>query len=367
MTLAGQVQMACEQVLRRHVLPQRALIAQGLTINRALKLIRILHAETGIELNVNSFYLWPSMEQLVAAMDSGTCHETPKLIPLRNSESTEPALILFAGGLSCFLEMQDVIDHLTYTGPILGMALTDFDRHHSAPARVSDEIAACRDVLRQLPHPPFGVIGYSFGGVFALELARSLAEGGTPVKFLAMIDTPQSEHSWPFSVWLGFMAKRLRRRLSASSPPGKTADKTETPTCLEQPITTRDKAQTISRTASLLRPLLLRFKTPTCADYPEATPQWAGGYPPDYDRAARQLLRMKGLYRPRRYDAPLTFYRAKGGSPVDCDPALIWPRSLPKAEWIEMNGNHQSLMVGRHARMLAEDINQRIERLSEGV
>jgi len=71
---------------------------------------------------------------------------------------------------------------------------------------------------------------------------------------------------------------------------------------------------------------------------------------------------MKGVYKPDRYDGELTFFRSAQGSPVDCDPKSIWRHLLVHAEWVDVAGNHQSMIVGRNASALALELSTRLTR-----
>jgi len=58
------------------------------------------------------------------------------------------------------------------------------------PRRVDQWVDRAEDVLAGLPvEAPFRIVGWSFGGVVALELARRLRDRGIPVVFVGMIDT----------------------------------------------------------------------------------------------------------------------------------------------------------------------------------
>jgi thioesterase domain-containing protein len=58
------------------------------------------------------------------------------------------------------------------------------------PRRVDDWVDHVLSVLDELPvDPPYRLIGWSFGGVIAVETARRLRASGTPVAFVGMIDT----------------------------------------------------------------------------------------------------------------------------------------------------------------------------------
>ncbi|TIX86957.1 thioesterase domain-containing protein [Rhizobium sp. P44RR-XXIV] len=342
-------------------LDRAADIPDAVSVNRALNFIKHWWGETGEEMDVNVFYRHRTLEALGFAISH---HEdlsaSPKIIELRSGQNGVAPLLIFAGGASCFLEMQQLIKEISFPGPILGVALTAFNRDRQYPATVQDEVESTLKALQATGiEGPYRLLGYSFGGVFALELARALRAQGQEIAFLGMLDTPFGEQEWPLTTWAKFMWQRWRRarnrkkNLKKSGPPA--GDQTQA----------RPSLPAIGRgeyLARKLKPLSFRYADPRTAYYPELAPQWMGDYPPLYDAAARQLLRMKGVYKPSRYDGELTFYRSLQGSPVDCDPKSIWGRFLVHADWVDVPGNHQSMIVGRNAGTLGRELGNRLMR-----
>ncbi|POF28895.1 thioesterase domain-containing protein [Roseibium marinum] len=329
---------------------------EHLNINKLLAFIQGVHGRLGIELNVNSVYLYKSVGELAEAVCRGVHNDVPKLLKLSDG-GTQPPMIIFAGGVSCFLEIKSLLQGITHEGAIYGMNLTDFDFPNVRPATVSDEIDAClAELERQGIDGPVCVLGYSLGGIFALELARKLRASGREIRLLGLIDTPQSEHVWPLPVWIGYVLHRLRRRLRKVKA-GLRASRTS-PVSVSQKTEIQPRRMLLHR----LRPLIFRFCSPKSDIYPELAPEWVGGYTPDYQRVGTQLLRMKGLYRPTVYDGRLVYYRAKGGDPTECDQRLIWQPFLPNAEWVDVRGNHLSVIVGKNGVALGQDISRRLER-----
>lgn len=336
--------------------PARDLLTERLSINRALRFINRLWKETGLELDVNVFYIHRTLDELATAVLEDSIAAVPKIVPLRDGTGTTP-LLVFAGGVGCFLEIQNLVAKIETSAPIFGIALTPFNRSCAQAASVQDEVESALRALEEAGvKGPYSLLGYSIGGILALELARALQARGDTVAFLGVLDTPQSEHQWPFLPWLLFMLKRWRRRQ-------------------QQPKTVKSGANErrhmtdgapgrasgfIAHLQRRLRPLFFRYMSPRSENYPVLAPQWVGNYPPRYDAAARQLLRMKGLYKARRYEGELVFYRSLGGSPIDCDPKCLWSRLLPAAEWVDMPGTHQSMLVGRNVRTLAKDVGARL-------
>ena len=335
-------------------------IPNTVSVNRALNFIKRLWSETGEEMDVNVFYRHRTLEALgLAISNHDDLSASPKIIELRGGEGGMP-LLVFAGGASCFLEMQHLIKEIRFPGPILGVALTAFNRDPQNPAKVQDEVESTLSALQAAGiGEPYRLLGYSFGGVFALELARALEKQKQEIAFLGMLDTPLGEQEWPLMIWGKFMWQRWRRARNRKRSSAKTGHRAGG----QEPAKSNWPAIALREyLAKKLKPLSFRYADPRTAYYPELAPQWMGDYPPRYDAAARQLLRMKGLYKPSRYDGELTFYRSLQGSPVDCDPKSIWGRLLVHADWVDVAGNHQSMIVGRNVGALASELSKRLVR-----
>jgi len=341
-------------VLKRDIGADDPLIDQ-FNINRLLVFINTFYEETGLELDVNSFFFWGTIRDLAQAIEQDRYRDLPKLIPLKPGAKERP-LILFAGGVSCFMEMKWLLEGLDHDGAIYGMCLSRFDRPTSDPATVTHEVAVCCDELaRSDLTGPVSLLGYSFGGIVALELARHLRQSGSHVAFLGMIDTNQSEHAWPLPVWLGVVSRKLLTRFQKTGAAMRAA---QTAPQLDSTVQQKRKKRTL---VQRLNPILFRFYNPKSENYPEKAPEFVDGHPPVYDHLGRQLLRMRGMYRPRYYDGHVVFYRATGGLPHRCDARKIWPRYLPNAHWIDVRGNHISAIYGKNGIALGRDVGKRLK------
>jgi thioesterase domain-containing protein len=87
----------------------------------------------------------------------------------------------------------------------------------SLPLTALNEIVA--DNLHQLkelqPAGPYNLLGHSFGGLVAFELARQLAQNGEQIDRLILLDTPISPKYWPFLYYLQDVLSRFRRHAGA--------------------------------------------------------------------------------------------------------------------------------------------------------
>jgi len=108
--------------------------------------------------------------------------------------------------------------------------------------------------------------------------------------------------------------------------------------------------------------LSYRFRDPRDPDYPFYSPYWTEDHTPNYSRVGEHVCRMKGFYKPSRYDGRVYFFVSAGGDPLACHPRQVWPKYLPNAEWVPIPGNHINSMFGRYAARLASEISERLKR-----
>ena len=64
-------------------------------------------------------------------------------------------------------------------------------------------------IRRTQPRGPYHLVGYSFGGLVAFEIARRLKLAGEDVALLGLIDAPYDQRYWPASIWLRSLGPRI--------------------------------------------------------------------------------------------------------------------------------------------------------------
>jgi thioesterase domain-containing protein len=346
------VAKAWEVALRRKSVDRDAHFRHiGMSSNRAMQIVREIWWATGIDLPVNVFYTAPTIRRMAAAILDGSALIAPDLVRLRDGDDSAP-LFLFPGGGGVLFELDDLATALDWPGTIYGIPFSGLDGIGPFHDRFEQEAARSLAIIRRVQKTgPYRLAGYSIGGITALETARLIRQEGEDRIFLGLLDAPQNDHSWPLRVWLGFILRKLARRLgkSRSLLPARAA-------------TSSDKRDIHPRRRGTQ--LEYRFRNPNNPDYPYYAPYW-GPYPtPNYGRVGANACRMKGFYTPRRYDGQVFFFASARGDPLACDPKAVWPKYLPRAEWISVPGNHLSMLLGRNAVRLAAEITEQMKQVA---
>jgi thioesterase domain-containing protein len=356
----GVVAAAWETALRRRPIDRDADFRDlHMNSNRAMQVIAEIWFATSVELPVNVFFEAPTIRRMAAAIHDGSALAAPDLVLLRGGDGSDP-LFLFPGGAGNLTELTDLVRALDHSGPIYGIAFSGLDGVSPLYDRIEIEALRSVDIIRRAqPSGPVQLVGYSIGGVTALETARLLRARGKAV-FLGLIDTPQNDHLWPYSVWLAVLLhksatrcanrlRRLSRLLAARRAWGKSKPDRRLPE--RRPVGPPRRGSQFT----------FRFRNPHGPNYPYYSPYWAPNHTPNYTRVGENACRMKGFYKPSLYDGPVSFFVSLGGDILTCDPSRVWRKYLPAAEWISVPGNHLSILIGRHAARLADEISVRLK------
>ncbi|MGF1455467.1 MAG: alpha/beta fold hydrolase [Alphaproteobacteria bacterium] len=159
---------------------------------QAMTLLLALEERFGIRLTLDALILKgasiPALADQIDGAASAPLRPSGGLVTLRAGNRRAPliALPVAAGHLSDYLALAQT---LSPDQPVLGLRPRGLDRG-SLPARSIEDMAAdALDVLAAENVPgPYRLMGFSFGGYIALEMARVLIERGQPASHLIVID-----------------------------------------------------------------------------------------------------------------------------------------------------------------------------------
>lgn len=280
----------------------------------------------------------PTIHALSALLTATTLPRFSPFVPLKAGSDGPP--IIIAHGLGGRASFSQLAKRIGSRNPVYGIQAKGVDGLEAPLDRIEDMTEFYLDALKQLqPQGPYILVGYSFGGLVALEMAQQLVGRGENIALLALVDTyPHSRYLAP-GERLRLFAKRVGGHLS------------------------RMKQMPIGRSFSeALRALQLRFHSAGSNDSRALTPQAS------LLSLARTTARVKESdfvamrrYRPRFYRGKITFIRPEANSYLPTDPTAIWKKLAAEFEIETVAGDHLG-MVGTHFESLAAVLTRHVER-----
>ena len=284
----------------------------------AVKLFREIAEATDRDLAPMLIYAAPTVGQLSAVLGSSAQPRFPALVLLKNGTVGTPVFFLHGLGGN-IMEFFLVLKHLQAPHTVYGLQARGSDGLEEPCSRVEEMAQFHVNTIRALqPHGPYLLVGYSLGGLVALEMARRLEESGESVALLVMIDSYPDLRLAPLAQRLGTYSRRARdyARRGLSSP----------------------------RTESLI-PSIGRAFTPAMRHVQQCS--------------ARALQD----YHPRHYRGRIRFIRA--GTPLHfpSDPAKVWAHFTDQLEVETVPGDHHELLT-THSQSLAAVISRYLSEVS---
>ena len=136
-------------------------------------------------------------EKLQSDKDSSTASQQWKtLVPIRPQGSRRPIFCL-PGNNGSVLPFRALSTYLDNDTPVLGLQPQGLCGKLAPHTRIPDVAASHIKVMRDAqPAGPYALMGFSFGGTVAFEMARQLTEIGEQVDLLIIIDTPFHGRPW---------------------------------------------------------------------------------------------------------------------------------------------------------------------------
>lgn len=167
----------------------------------ALQLIARIRTTSGVELPPQQVMQTPTIAELAATIDAapGNRMHTPAVAEASLSEllvpfatgGQLPALFLIhpvGGGIFGY---RDLVHHLHINRPVYAIQAQGFADEHKplgcVPAMAQHYLEIIADIQAT---GPYLLVGHSFGGAVAFEMACQLHARHQPVAFLALLDTP---------------------------------------------------------------------------------------------------------------------------------------------------------------------------------
>jgi thioesterase domain-containing protein len=141
----------------------------------------------------------------------GTRPAALPLALLRDGEAAD-AVFFFPGLGGEAQELEQLAQQLSTPGRIFGVCYSPESPGGNALGRLAAAaVAALRTVQ---PHGPYRLVGYSFGALVAVEVARQLRRAGEQVTTPILIDAYYDQRFWPAKAWWLAQVRRTRAQLA---------------------------------------------------------------------------------------------------------------------------------------------------------
>src|SRR4029077_10929795 len=137
----------------------------------------------------------------------------PALVLLKEGAKKPPVFIAHGLGGSV-IDFFQPVKHVESDHPIYGMQARGIDGLDDPLERIEDMAEFHLNAIREVqPHGPYALMGYSLGGLGALEMAQRLSADGDKVALLAMLDAYPHMRQLSFGQRVRLTARQARRGL----------------------------------------------------------------------------------------------------------------------------------------------------------
>jgi acetoacetyl-CoA synthetase len=247
----------------------------------------------------------------------------PRFSPFLEIKSgNEKPPIIIAHGLSGTVQVSELARHIQTGHPVYAIQARGIDGREEPFHRVEDMADLYLNTLDAIqPSDPYILIGYSFGGLVALEMAQRLVRAGKRVALLVLLDAVPHARFMPFRWRLRLWAKRLRTHIYRIGrlPPRKSYFY----------LTNR-----LKRRLRIARSLKETRKTPALSSRQAAL-----------RRVNERAYLAYASYRPRYYPGKINFVTTEDRTFFPGDPAAIWTNLSAELEVDVVPGNHMNIVT----------------------
>ena len=258
-------------------------------------------------------YSAPTIEALAEVLDQPGPLRVPPLLLLKAGTEYPPIFIAHGLGDTVF-DLFPMVEKMETTHPIYGMQARGIDGIEEPLGSVEEMAQFHLEAIKQLQtHGPYFLIGYSLGGLVALEIAQRLSAVGEKVALLALVDSYPHRNQLGFTqnVLLSFRLAKRRIFLPKASPLRGTR--------AEPSGRVDGNASFGSPSPESMRRIMQRMR----------------------DSAYLALKR----YRPQYYAGRIEFVKPEISTDFPDNPASVWSRLAERFEVETIPGDHWSMLT----------------------
>jgi aspartate racemase len=188
----------------------------------AMRVFAAIEKELGRRLPIGLLFEAPTVRELSDHLSSKAQSSSPSLIRMSPGREIGPALFLIHTGLGHLFGYDWLIRRLEIDRPVYGLQAKGVDGSDEIHRTVEEMATHYVDEIESVqPRGPYHLVGYSFGGVVAWEMACQLADRGQRLGLVGLIE---ANFNWrrllPPEAHRDFVVaqrKRIARRLGRTA------------------------------------------------------------------------------------------------------------------------------------------------------
>jgi acetoacetyl-CoA synthetase len=249
-----------------------------------------------------------TISALAAVVEHSELPRFPPLVLLKSGNDQQP--IFIAPGIGGRASFSSLAKHMKTERSIYGIQARGVEGLEEPFERIEDMAEFYLKAITQLQSQgPYFLIGYSFGGLLAVEMARRITAGGQQVAMLTMIDTYPHPRYLPFGERLRFNTNRV-------------------------------KAAFWKRVRREDRSMVL----------PQTSP---GSFAHNMQRVKQSDFVALARYRPSFYSGPVKFVRPEAAPYLASNPFNVWKKLVGELQIETVPGDHLGVVAAHPERLAA--------------
>ena len=309
----------------------------------AVQILMEIEKQFGKALSITTPLIAPTIAALAALLlDFDEQNQPSGLVPLRATGSKPPLFCLYG-----VLLYRELMEHLDPDQPVYGVYLeeevnmiktgkTDLEQgDFSSVEAIAQQYL--KVIRTQQPQGPYYLLGESFGGVIAYEMAQYLTQQGEEVALVAMLDSKA-----PNLYEQASLKHRLKMHLKMATTQG--------PSYLVEKIqSTLGRFKTPDRSRNKLLPNPVQ---------PDATVPEQPPVAPLADNREAFRTHLSRQYQLKPYDGEVVLFRAMDRDPFEIDPNqdMGWGRTAKHLKTIHIPGNHLGILRAPNVKIMAQHL-----------
>jgi acetoacetyl-CoA synthetase len=265
------------------------------------------------------------------------------IVQITTGGETPPIFIVH--GLSGLVQFRELANHIQTNHPIYGIQAQGIDGMAEPLERVEDMAQLYLETLQKLwPHGPYILIGYSFGGLVALEMAQCLSDSGKKVALLALVDAYPHPHFLSTADRARLFVKRMKSHAEHMRQ-------------LSLPLSVSYFVSGLKR----------RLHFPGALHESQRPPEALGlsFAEADLRRVNQKAYLAYSRYRPRFYPGAVKFVTTEIKSFLPRSPATVWGNLIAQVEIEVIPGDHLNIVTTEFER-LASVLTSYIQQATSG-